>query len=386
MVWAPENLFKRHLPFCLLTGFLGSGKTTLLNGMLRDPRLADTAIAINEFGDIALDQDFITASNEDVIVLANGCMCCAAAGDLSAALEKILTRGADGSMPDFKRLIIETSGIADPEMVLQSIIDNPIAARFLWLDSIVTTVDAIHGLEQLETHGEAMKQARLADRIVITKADLAGPARLADVRAALARINPRAVQIVGQAEGAGVERLFSAGFLADHGAGSFVGSWVSRQAELDDGGDHDRAACSCHGGHDHGQDCAAHGHPAGGRFHGEQGTARPVHASRAHSVGLTAERPVDWRQFNLWLGRQQRAYGSKLLRVKGILDVIGSDEPVVVHAVQTTTHVPVSLEKWPGGRRGTRLVFILHDDAGEAVRASWAEFLDAHAGAIRVAG
>lgn len=385
MVWAPENLFKRHLPFSLLTGFLGSGKTTLLNGVLRDPRLADTAIAINEFGDIALDQDFITASNEDVIVLANGCMCCAATDDLSAALEKILTRGADGTLPEFKRLIIETSGIADPEMVLQSIIDNPIAARFLWLDSIVTTVDAIYGLEQLDTHGEAMKQARLADRIVITKADLVGPERLAQVRAALARINPRAEQITGQADSADVGRLFSPFFFADHDADSFIGAWVGRQAELGGGEDqahahrHHDDACCCHDGHGHAQECAAHGHSHAHR-------ARPVHTSHAHSVGLTAEQPVDWRQFSLWLGRQQRAYGSRLLRVKGILDVIGSEEPVVIHAVQTTTHVPVSLRQWPGGRRGTRLVFILHDETGEAVRASWLEFLAEHGGRTRKAG
>src|SRR5262245_32409160 len=133
MVWAPEDHFERHLPFALLTGFLGSGKTTLLNRFLSDPRLRDTAVAINEFGVVGLVQPFVVAGWAVVVVLANGCLCCFTSGDLEQSLARIFSRRADGEIPRFKRLIIETSGLANPELVLQAILDSPIMSRFLWL-------------------------------------------------------------------------------------------------------------------------------------------------------------------------------------------------------------------------------------------------------------
>lgn len=358
MVWAPEGHFDRHLPFVLLTGFLGSGKTTLLNWLLRHPRLGDTAVAINEFGAIPLDHNFIEAAAEDVIVLANGCMCCFAGDDLEQSLVRIFKRRDDGALPDFKRLIIETSGLADPEFVLQAVLDSPIGARFLWLDRIVTTVDALYGARQLDEHREALKQVRLADKLVITKSDLVDASQLHALQASLGSINGRAEQLLTNDPALDVDQLFSDLFLEAADRPSLLGAWVSGEARLagaPSGAGASLADRPASSGHAH-----AHG---------------PGHAPGARAVALTSDAPVDWRQFHLWLGREQRRLGERLLRVKGIVNVDGSAEPVVIHAVQSTLHVPVSLKAWPDADRRTRMVFILSRGTDDRLQESWDLFL-----------
>lgn len=346
MVWAPEGHFDRHLPFSLLTGFLGSGKTTLLNRLLCDPLLSDTAVAINEFGAVPLDHNFVDASPDDVIVLANGCMCCFAGDDLGAALARIFRRSEQSELPRFKRLIIETSGLADPEFVLQAILDNPLGGRFLWLDQVVTTVDAVHGQRQLERHREARKQAFLADRLIITKADLAEEKDVRALQETLRAINGRAVQWLREDPTLAIDRIFSPFFLNEGQYPSMLGEW-SRGVRPTP------AACDNKGAH-------AHHHP---------------HTAEAATATLIADAPLDWRQLHLWLGRMQRAFGETLLRVKGIVNVEGSAEPVVVHAVQSTLHVPVTLRAWPDADRRTRIVFIFTGDFAETLQAHWATFL-----------
>ncbi|MGC4252532.1 MAG: GTP-binding protein [Sphingobium sp.] len=353
MVWAPEDFFGKHLPLALLTGFLGSGKTSLLNQLLRDPRMADTAIAINEFGDIGLDQHFVEAGDDDVILLANGCMCCLAGDQIEQSLARIFQRSADGEIPAFKRLVIETSGMADPEFVLQSILDSQIMSRFLWLDSIVTTVDSLFGVQQIGQHHEAAKQVRLADRLVITKADMVDAERLAQVRDALADINPAARQIVKANDDVDISLLFSPAFFDGGEKGSLLGAWAEKQLLHRGEGSH---------AHAEGEPCN----------HGcDDGSPHVAHAS---TFTLTADSPVDWHRFTLWLGEQQRKYGDRLLRVKGLLNVRGTDDPVVVHAVQSVMHVPVSLKKWPDEDRRTRIVFILNGE-DEGLSGDWTDFL-----------
>lgn len=351
MVWAPEGHFDRHMPFSLLTGFLGSGKTSLLNDLLRDPRLRDTAVVINEFGSVSLDHIFVEAPADDVIVLANGCMCCFATDDLEASLARIFRRSDAGDLPSFKRLVIETSGLADPEYVLQAVLDSPIAARFLWLDRIITTVDAIYGKQQLAEHPEARKQLRLADCLVVTKTDLALAADVADLRAQLSLQNRRAVQVLRGEKAVEIDQIFSSLFLEDSDSGSMIGEWVlSASGELEQ-------ARSQRGGRPH-----RHEHR-----HGDS-------ATHAFTTTLTADEPIDWREFHLWLGREQRRFGDRLLRVKGIVNVAGNTEPVVVHAVQETLHVPVALTRWPDSDRRTRIVFILTEDVAEELGDSWQAF------------
>lgn len=363
MVWVPEGHFDRHLPLGLLTGFLGSGKTTLLNQLLRDPRMADTAIAINEFGDIGLDQHFIEGRDDDVILLANGCMCCLGGEQILQSLARIFRRSASGELPPFKRLVIETSGLADPEFVLQSVLDNPVMSRFLWLDSIVTTIDSLFGLQQIGQHHEASKQARLADKFVITKADMAGEAVVSEVCDTLRAINPRAAQIVKADDEVDLTALFSATFFDERQDVSLVGAWAASVVSERGGGHH---------AHAEGETCTRSCKEV---WHGyESGQAR--HARHACTVTLTADFPLDWHRFVLWLGSEQRRYGDRLLRVKGILNVTGMNDPVVVHAIQSVLHAPVSLKKWPQGIIQSNVVFILDGDDHD-LHVSWAAYLNA---------
>lgn len=348
-----ESHFDRHMPFSLLTGFLGSGKTTLLNWLLRHPSLSDTAVAINEFGAIPLDHLFVESPADDVIVLANGCMCCFATDDLEASLARIFWRSDAGELPSFKRLIIETSGLADPEFVLQSILDSPIGARFLWLDRIITTVDALHGAQQLEQHPEARKQARLADKIIITKTDLADPANLGALHDRLSSLNGPAEQLLRQDITLDIDQIFSPIFLYENEQASMIGEWVKRDSRL-----------SGHSQADH-----DHSHH---------------HAPIAVSTTLTADAPINWREFHLWLVREQRKFGDRLLRVKGIVNAFGSVEPVVVHAVQSTLHVPVSLKAWPDADRRSRIVFIFTGDFSEELQESWELFLRTSAPVVAI--
>jgi len=349
MVWAPEKHFDRHLPFTLLTGFLGSGKTTFLNWLLRQPGLGDTAVMVNEFGAVPLDHVFIEAATEDIVVLPNGCMCCFAATDLEESLANLFRRCEANNLPRFKRLIIETSGLADPEQVLLSLLGSPIARRFLWLDRIIATVDAEHGLDQLAHHREASKQARLADRLVITKSDLVEAAKLDALQEELGLINGAAPQLLRQDPGLNLDAIFSPLFMAPDDGPSLLGAWVMKHSS-----DGLRIGSLQGDGHE------AHHHD---RRHGR------------HSTVLTADRPIDWREFHLWLGAEQRRLDTALLRVKGIVNVGTAAEPVVVHAVQSTLHVPVSLAQWPDADRSTRIVFILAEDRVAEVELSWAAFL-----------
>jgi G3E family GTPase len=351
VVWAPEGHFDRHLPFALLTGFLGSGKTTLLNRILRDPRLSDTAVAINEFGDVPLDQHFVVSRSDDVVVLANGCLCCFVPGDLEQGLARIFTRSDAGEIPRFRRLIIETSGLADPEGVLQAILDAPILSRFLWLDRVVTTVDGLFGSQQIDRHVEARKQIRIADEIVVTKSDMATDEQVRRLQEKLTALNAEATRrssLLGDVDVAG---LFSPTFFDDTDSRSLVGDWIERQ------GVPSRSAAGRGVAEDHAQESG--------------------HREGIGSTTLLAEAPLRWRELDLWLGRLQRRHGDELLRIKGIVNVDGEDRPVVVHGVQSVAHVPVALDEWPSADRRTRIVIIFRGIDGEALQESWASFLAA---------
>jgi G3E family GTPase len=361
MVWVPEGLFDRHLPLGLLTGFLGSGKTTLLNQLLRDPCMADTAVAINEFGDIGLDQHLIEDRDDDVILLANGCMCCLGGAQIEQSLAKVFRRSASGELPPFKRLVVETSGLADPEYVLQSLLDNPVMSRFLWLDSVVTTVDAMFGAEQIARHHEAAKQARLADRVVITKTDLADPLARDTLYSELRALNPRADLIVKPEYGVDPRSLFSPTFFAGNDETSLLGDWVNSAL---------REPPLSHR-HARGEACTHECYASWRNY----GASLERHDSRACAVTLHADFPLDWHRFVLWLGAEQRRYGNRLLRVKGMLNVTGTHDPVIVHGVQSVLHAPVSLKAWPQRRKRTNVVFIL-DGAEHDLPVSWAALLE----------
>ncbi|MBI1966277.1 MAG: GTP-binding protein [Betaproteobacteria bacterium] len=314
-----------RVPVSLITGFLGSGKTTLLNRLLRDPGFANAAVIINEFGEIALDHLLVAAPSENTVLLANGCICCTVRGDLTDTLAGLARKRDGGELPRFDRVLIETTGLADPVPVLQTLITDEATAPHYRLDSVVTLIDGVHGANQLDTHAEAVKQAALADRLLITKCDRAG----ADVIAALERrldlINPAAVRSRAVRGDVGPQALFGAALHAASADDGRFTRWLAPEAVV--------AAETHHDGH-------------------------------AHDDGISAfcvhlDQPVARTGLILWLNFLAGMRGANLLRVKGLLNVEG--RPVAVHAVQTLIDEPVELARWPDAERRSRLVFITRD-------------------------
>ena len=322
---------RSRLPVALLSGFLGSGKTTLINALLRDPRMAGTAVAVNEFGDIPLDRDLIDHGADKTVVLANGCLCCNLAGDMEDAVMRLFSRREGGEVPRFQRLLIEPSGLADPAPIAQAILRNPVMSRAMRLEAIVTTVDALFGESQLARHPETRKQVALADRLVLTKTDLVTTASLERLQLELRNQNPAAPI-----------------FKAPHGVvdatllfpPSFFDLAVSTQAPNRSGLFAD--------------------------------SVDPDHRGRHAVVSLFADRPLIWRAFDNWLRRIRIEHGEHLLRVKGMLEIESVDGPVVVQGIHHVLNAPVELDAWPDGERRSRLVLIADRATIDTVRESWA--------------
>jgi G3E family GTPase len=308
-----------RLPVSIITGFLGSGKTTLLNRLLQDPAMAGAAVIINEFGEIGLDHLLIATPNENTVLLSSGCICCTVRGDLVDTLRG-LDRSRGWDLPPFDRVLIETTGLADPVPIVQSVvIDEQLAPKYA-LDSVITLVDAVNGSAQLDTQPESRKQAAVADRLLITKTDLAEAATVAALDARLAAMNPAAERspVTHGVIDAGM--LFGAGL--DPGArGERVRGWLREEAYRPI-------------------------EPAAGR-----------HDDGIRSYSLALDQIVTRAGLSAWLTGLTSLCGAEMLRMKGLLNVEG--EPVAVHAVQTLIHEPVTLAHWPDDDRRSRLVFIV---------------------------
>ncbi|QQS12327.1 MAG: GTP-binding protein [Rhodospirillales bacterium] len=346
-------------PVALITGFLGSGKTTLLNRVLRDPRMARSLVLVNEFGEVGLDHMFVESVDGEMVLLQSGCVCCTIKGDLERTLRDIAARRQRGAMPPFDRVLVETTGLADPAPILALMLNNPMTAHDYRLDAVVTTVDAVHGAAQLDEHPEAVKQAAVADRLLLTKSDIADPAGRTGLDARLTALNPGARRHEVRGGDIDPALLFDAGPFDPEGKTDRVRDWIAAES-------HD------HGhGHGHGHDHGDHGdHTHAGHDHGPA-VDRSRHDSRIGSFCLTWREPLDWDVFNPWMMAVRRSWADRLLRVKGVLDVAGEDRPLVVHGVHDVFHPPTLLARWPDGDRRSRLVFITRDLAQADVEASW---------------
>jgi G3E family GTPase len=349
------------IPVSILTGFLGSGKTTLLNRLLKDPALSDTAVIINEFGDVGLDHLLVEKSDDGIIELSDGCLCCTVRGALVDTLSDLIERVQTGRA-SLKRIIIETTGLADPAPVLQSIMGHPVMLQAYRLDGVLTTVDAVNGMATLDAHAESVRQVAMADRIIMTKTELPeAAAGLAELKLRLKRINPGAMLLDAPSGEAGVAALFECGLYNPETKSPDVRRWLNEEAFRDR--ETERHGLDGHH-HHHGHDDHDHHHHDVNR-----------HDRSIRSFSLMHDKPIPFASVEMFLDLLRSTQGEQMLRMKGIISLAEEpDRPLVIHGVQKLMHPPVRLAAWPDADRRTRLVIIGKDLPETYVRDLFAAF------------
>jgi G3E family GTPase len=322
------------VPITVLTGFLGVGKTTLLNRLLKQAGMEHTAVLINEFGEIGLDHLLVETLDENTVLLNAGCLCCTVRGDLVRALRDLRDRMDGGLL--IRRVMIETTGLADPAPILHTLMADVLVLGCFRFDGVVTLVDAVNGTRTLDEQPEAMKQVAVADRMVLTKADLASLPQIRVLEDRLRALNPGAVLLKVARGEIAAEALLDIGPFSISGKLPAVGHWLNAEAYAAQPDHHQH-------GHHHRHDPNRHD-------------------TRIHSFCLTFDQPLHWNGFATYLDMLTATRGESLLRIKGILNLVGQDRPLVVHGVQHVFHEPILLPQWPvGDDRRSRLVFIVRD-------------------------
>lgn len=321
------------IPVAVLTGFLGSGKTTVLNRLVRDAGMARALVVVNELGDVGLDHELVERVTGDVLLLRSGCLCCTLRSDLVDTLEAVLGKVRRGEIEPFDRVVVETTGLADPQPIMQAFLADPLLARAFDLRSIMTTVDALVGNDTLDRHAEAVKQAAVADRILLTKTDLAGGADLDHLRHRLRGLNATA-----PIEPITLETSLAPALLWEASFGSLVRPFNEPAAHA--------AHCD--------------GHTTAGGLHND--------LVRTHS--FVRDEPIEAELLDRWLTSFLDLRGPDLLRFKAMVNVAGMPGPLVLHGVQHVIHPPQALKAWPGADRRTRMVFITYGVEESAIRAS----------------
>lgn len=351
-----------RIPVSIITGFLGAGKSTLLNRLLKDPAMSDAAIIINEFGDVSIDHMLVESSGDGIIELAEGCLCCTVRGELVDTLAELMDGMQTGRLKRVNRVVIETTGLADPAPVMQSVMGNPVIAHGFALNGVVTVVDAVNGLSTLDNHVEAVKQVAVADRLVVTKRALAEETALSELMACLRSLNPRAVIEDGDRKDWSAAGLLDNGLYNLEGKSADVGRWLGEEDA-----------------HTHGHDHHGHGHHHD--HHHDHGHHHDVnrHDDSIRSFSIVHDAPIDPMAIDMFVDLLRSAHGEKLLRMKAIVKVSDNPErPLVLHGVQNIFHPPERLAAWPDpADQRTRMVLITKDLPGAFVQDLFAAFTGA---------
>jgi G3E family GTPase len=333
------------IPVSIITGFLGSGKTTLLNRLLQDPAIANSLVIINEFGEIGIDHLLVSTPSENMRLLSNGCLCCTVRGDLVETLADAARKRREGLVPAFDRVLVETTGLADPVPIIQTVVTDEEVAPGYRLDTVIGLVDAVHARAQFDNHPESVKQAAIADLLLVSKTDIGDGDEVAALESRLREINASA-EVLKVVQGAVDPRLlFGRGTLDSRSRADDVERWLGTRAN------HDASACDL----DSHEACA----------HDHHGHVKSPHGDAIQTFTLFHEQPATASGLAMWLSLLASFRGANLLRVKGLINVDG--RPVVVHAVQTVIHEPVELAAWPSADMRSRVVFIVRGMRREAL-------------------
>jgi G3E family GTPase len=343
------------IPVSVITGFLGAGKTTLLNRLIRKPEMARAAVVINEFGEVPIDHELVERVDENMIALSSGCLCCTVRGDLIETLSDLWMRREAGTTSPFDRVVIETTGLADPAPILHSLMSAKELTGRYRLEGVISLVDSVVGSATLDAHPEAVKQAAVADRLVLTKTDLAADdgsrLRVAALRGRLRAINPAAPMLESVMGEVAPDALLNAGLYNAETKTHDVRRWLAEEAYRNQY-DHD---------HDHG----GHGHD---HEHGALDVNR--HDDRIRAFCLTRDAPIGGTALAQFLEILIASFGDRLLRIKGIVQLDGHpDRPAVIHGVQHVFHPLQWLDRWPSEDRRSRLVFITRDVPAATIEA-----------------
>ena len=334
-------------PVTLLTGFLGSGKTTLLNRLLKHPSMSETAVLINEFGAISIDHLLVREASENMIIMSNGCICCSVAGDMVTALRDLYFKRANNEIPMFKRVVIETTGLADPAPIMHTLIEMPLVAARYSLSGIVVTVDASHGMKQLDDHVESVKQAAVADRIVITKTDLMAREVTEKLRVRISALNPGAIIFEAVAGEIDPDLLFDTGLYQPGAKTADVQKWLRAEAYR----------------------------PLPAKTGSFEQREKPRHDDHIRAFAVIMNAPVIWQNLVDALEMLTSMGGEQILRIKGIVNVANEPAPRAIHAVQHTIYPAARLPQWPDADHRTRLVFITRDLDENFIRETLKSFI-----------
>ncbi len=330
MTWARDPLAGK-IPVSLITGFLGSGKTTLISKLLLHPNMRRVAVVINEIGEIGIDHDLVTMSSENITLLANGCICCSVRTDLQETLRELFAQRRVGEVFDFDRVIVETTGLADPAPVVQTLASDTLLAAHYRLDGLITLVDGLHGVGQIEQQTEAVKQIAIADKILVTKTDLATDENLTILCQKIRQLNSESpIEFIrhGEVDPLALVDLGLSSARASQKTLQFLGEALDDKASID----------------------------IAGRYLGQKSAA---HNTTVKTLSLRFKAPFEWLSFSAALELLTTLRGPDLLRIKGIVNVDG--EPVVVQGVQHIFDTPVKMDRWPSDDKDSRLVFIVRN-------------------------